>query len=190
MNQNKMNKEIIKKIKTEGVQIGKAVAEIKDYPEPGIAFKDITPVLQSSELFGKVNSALVELTKCFGDIDLVVSPESRGFLFGPVVADRLGIGFVPARKPGKLPRAVIDEPFGKEYGTDMIQLHTDAIKPDERVIIVDDVLATGGTAKAIAKLVERLGGIVAGYVFFIELCYLDGAKLLGCDKVLSLVEYK
>jgi adenine phosphoribosyltransferase len=170
--------------------ISKYVAEIKDFPEPGISFKDITPILQSAELFGKVNTALVDFTKCFGDVDLVVSPESRGFLFGPVVADRLGVGFVPARKPGKLPRTVIEEPFGKEYGTDMIQIHTDAIKPGERVIIVDDVLATGGTAKAIAQLVERLGGIVAGYVFFIELCYLDGTKLLGTDKVLSLVEYK
>ena len=181
---------IIENIKTQSVDISKYVAEIKDYPEQGIAFKDITPILQSAELFGKVNTALAELVNCFGNVDLVVSPESRGFLFGPVVADRLGIGFVPARKPGKLPRTVIEEPFGKEYGTDMIQIHTDAIKPGEHVIIVDDVLATGGTAKAIAKLVERLGGIVAGYVFFIELCYLDGAKLLGADKVLSLVEYK
>jgi adenine phosphoribosyltransferase len=169
--------------------ISKAVAEIKDYPEQGIAFKDITPILQSPKLFCEVNTALVELVNCFGDVDLVVSPESRGFLFGPVVADRLGIGFVPARKPGKLPRAVIEEPFGKEYGTDMIQIHTDAIKQGDRVIIVDDVLATGGTAKAIEQLVQRLGGIVAGYVFFIELCYLDGTKMLGTDKVLSLVEY-
>ena len=185
-----MNKEIIEKLKAQGALISASVAEIKDYPEPGIAFKDITPILQSPELFGKVNTSLVELAKCFGNVDLVVSPESRGFLFGPIVADRLDIGFVPARKPGKLPRAVIEEPFGKEYGVDMIQIHTDAIKSGERVVIVDDVLATGGTAKAIAQLVERLGGIVAGYVFFIELCYLDGAKLLGCDNVLSLVEYK
>lgn len=180
---------IIKKIKEQSAFLGAAIAEIKDYPEPGISFKDITPVLQSPELFGKTNTALVELTKCFGSVDLIVSPESRGFLFGPVVADRLGTGFVPARKPGKLPRTVIEEPFGKEYGTDMIQIHTDSIKHGNRVIIVDDVLATGGTAKAIAQLVERLGGIVAGYVFFIELCYLDGAKLLGKEKILSLVEY-
>ena len=185
-----MNTEIIEKIKEQGALISASVAEVSDYPEQGIAFKDITPILQSAELFGSVNTALVELAKCFGDIDLVVSPESRGFLFGPVVADRLNVGFVPARKPGKLPRTVIEEPFGKEYGTDMIQIHTDAIKQGERVVIVDDVLATGGTAKAIAQLVERLGGIVVGYVFFIELCYLDGTKLLGRDKVLSLVEYR
>jgi adenine phosphoribosyltransferase len=181
---------IIEELKKQGKTIASSIAEIKDYPEPGISFKDITPVLQSAELFSKVNTALVDLTKCFGDVDLVVSPESRGFLFGPVVADRLGAGFVPARKSGKLPRAVIEEPYGKEYGTDMIQIHNDAIAKGQRVIIVDDVLATGGTAKAIARLVERLGGIIAGYVFFIELCYLDGSSFLGNDKVLSLVEYK
>ncbi|MDR2125222.1 MAG: adenine phosphoribosyltransferase [Prevotellaceae bacterium] len=182
--------EIIDKLKKQGKSIAASIAEIKDYPEPGISFKDITPVLQSPELFDKVNTALSDLSKCFGNADLVISPESRGFLFGPVIADRLGTGFIPARKSGKLPRAVIEEPYGKEYGTDKIQIHKDAIKKGQRVIIIDDVLATGGTAKAISRLVERLGGIVAGYVFFIELCYLDGANLLGSDKVLSLVEYK
>jgi adenine phosphoribosyltransferase len=185
MNTNK----IIEEIKKQGKTICSTIAEIKDYPEVGVSFKDITPVLQSPKLFKEVNSALSDLCKCFGKIDLVMSPESRGFLFGPVIADRLGTGFIPARKPGKLPRPVIEEPFGKEYGTDMIQVHTDAIKKGQRVIIVDDVLATGGTANAIARLVERLGGIVAGYVFFIELCYFNGAYLLGKDKVLSLVEY-
>jgi adenine phosphoribosyltransferase len=183
-------KKIIENLKTQGLTIGAAIAEIQDYPEQGVSFKDITPVLQLPELFDAANTALTDLVKCFGEVDLVVSPESRGFLFGPVIADRLGIGFIPARKPGKLPRAVIEEPFGKEYGKDMIQMHVDAIAKGQRVIIVDDVLATGGTAKAIAKLVERLGGIVVGYVFFLELCYLDGANLLGVDKVLSLVEYK
>ncbi|MDR1983990.1 MAG: adenine phosphoribosyltransferase [Prevotellaceae bacterium] len=186
MNTNK----IIEELKRQGKLIGASIAEIKDYPEAGISFKDITPVLQSAELFNKVNTALVELCKCFGKIDLVISPESRGFLFGPVVADRLGVGFAPARKSGKLPRTVIEEPYGKEYGTDMIQIHMDAVAKGQRIIIVDDVLATGGTANAIAKLVERLGGIVAGYVFFIELCYLDGANFLGNHNVLSLVEYK
>ncbi|MDR0754403.1 MAG: adenine phosphoribosyltransferase [Prevotellaceae bacterium] len=181
---------IITKLKKQGESISLSIAEINDYPEPGISFKDITPVLQSPELFKKVNTALADLSKCFGKIDLVISPESRGFLFGPVIADRLGTGFVPARKSGKLPRAVIEEPYGKEYGTDMMQIHTDAIKKGQRIIIIDDVLATGGTAKAIALLAERLGGIVAGYVFFIELCYLHGSDFLGNDKVLSLVEYK
>ncbi|MDR2293052.1 MAG: adenine phosphoribosyltransferase [Prevotellaceae bacterium] len=181
---------IIKELKEQGKSICLSIAEINDYPEAGISFKDITPVLQSPTLFSKVNTALTGLSKCFGKIDLVISPESRGFLFGPVIADRLGAGFVPARKAGKLPRAVIEEPYGKEYGTDMIQIHTDAIEKGQRIIIVDDVLATGGTAKAIERLSERLGGIVAGYVFFIELCYLNGANFLGNDKVLSLIEYK
>jgi adenine phosphoribosyltransferase len=183
-------KNTIEELKKQGEIIKLSVAQIKDYPEPGIEFKDITPILQSPELFNKVSTALVDMTKCFGDVDLVISPESRGFLFGPVVADRLGIGFVPARKPGKLPRTIIEEPYGKEYGKDMIQIHTDSVKKGQRVIIVDDVLATGGTANAIARLVERLGGIVAGYVFFIELCYINGANFLGNDKILSLVEYR
>ncbi|MDR1348058.1 MAG: adenine phosphoribosyltransferase [Prevotellaceae bacterium] len=181
---------IIEELKKQGKLISSSVAEIQDYPEPGISFKDITPVLQSPELFAEVNNALVGFCKCIGKPDLVVSPESRGFLFGPVIADRLGIGFVPARKSGKLPRAVIEESYGKEYGTDMIQIHADAITKGQRVIIIDDVLATGGTANAIARLVERLGGTVAGYVFFIELCHLGGANLLGRDRVLSLIEYK
>jgi len=182
--------QIIEKLKKQGETIKSSIAEIQDYPDPGIAFKDITPILQSPELFDKVNTALVDFSKCLGDADLIISPESRGFLFGPVVADRLGIGFVPARKPGKLPRPVIEEPYGKEYGKDMIQIHTDAIKKGQRVIIVDDVLATGGTAKAIARLVERFGAVLVGYVFFIELSYLGGVNLLGNDNVLSLVEYK
>jgi len=181
---------IIEELKKQGEIIRESVAQIKDYPEPGIEFKDITPILQSPELFNKVNTAMVDMTKCFGDVDLVISPESRGFLFGPVVADRLNVGFVPARKAGKLPREIVEETYGKEYGKDMIQIHIDSVKKGQRVIIVDDVLATGGTANAIAKLVERLGGIVAGYVFFIELCYLDGANLLGKENILSLVEYK
>jgi adenine phosphoribosyltransferase len=186
MNKNK----IIEELKQQGKSICLSIAEIQDYPEAGIAFKDITPILQSPELFARVNTALVNFCKYFGKLDLIISPESRGFLFGPVIADRLGVGFIPARKSGKLPRAVIEESYGKEYGTDMIQIHADAIAKGQRVIIVDDVLATGGTAKAIARLVERLGGIVAGYVFFIELCHLGGADLLGNDKVLSLIEYK
>jgi adenine phosphoribosyltransferase len=181
---------IIEELKKQGRSIALSIAEINNYPEPGVSFKDITPVLQSPELFNKVNTALVDLSKCFGKTDLVISPESRGFLFGPVIADRLGAGFVPARKSGKLPRTVIEEPYGKEYGTDTIQIHTDAIKKGQRIIVIDDVLATGGTAKAIARLTERLGGIVVGYVFFIELCYLEGANFLGNSKVLSLVEYK
>ncbi|MDR2065558.1 MAG: adenine phosphoribosyltransferase [Prevotellaceae bacterium] len=180
---------IIEELKKQGKSIGLSIAEISNYPEPGVSFKDITPVLQSPELFNRVNTALADLSKCFGKTDLVISPESRGFLFGPVIADRLGTGFIPARKSGKLPRAVIEESYGKEYGTDMIQIHTDAIEKGQRIIIIDDVLATGGTAKAIARMVERLGGIVAGYVFFIELCYLGGSNFLGNDKVLSLVEY-
>ncbi|MDR0420586.1 MAG: adenine phosphoribosyltransferase [Prevotellaceae bacterium] len=181
---------IIEKLKKQGESIRSSIAEIQDYPEAGVSFKDITPVLQSPELFSKVTNAMVYFCKCFGNVDLVVSPESRGFLFGPVIADRLGAGFIPARKSGKLPRAVIEESYGKEYGTDMIQIHSDAITKGQRIIVIDDVLATGGTANAISRLVERLGGIVTGYVFFLELCYFKGSNLLGNDKVLSLVEYK
>jgi adenine phosphoribosyltransferase len=170
--------------------IRQSIAEVQDFPTPEISFKDITPVLQDGHLFAEVSRMLSDLVRCLGNADIIVSPESRGFLFGPIVADHLGAGFVPARKPGKLPREVIEEPYGKEYGKDMIQMHKDAIKTGQKVVVVDDVLATGGTAEAIARLVEREGGIVAGYVFFIELTYLNGTELLGKDNVLSIVDYK
>lgn len=185
-----MNRDLlIKKIKTYGQQITDKVAEIPDYPEPGVSFKDITPVLEDAATFGCVNDCLTELARSLGNIDLVIAPESRGFLFGAVVADRLKTGFVPARKPGKLPRQVIEESYGMEYGKNLIQIHKDAIHPGQRVVIVDDVLATGGTAKAIASLIEHAGGIVAGYVFFITLTYLDGVQLLGKENILSVIDY-
>lgn len=185
-----MNREnVIKKAKLFGQQISNKVAEIPDYPEQGVSFKDITPALQDAETFVAVNDHLTELTCSLGNVDLVISPESRGFLFGAVVADRLKTGFVPARKPGKLPREVIEESYGMEYGTNLIQIHKDAIRPGQRVVIIDDVLATGGTAKAIAKLIEQSGGIVAGYVFFITLTYLEGVQLLGNNNILSVIDY-
>lgn len=181
--------QLINKIKLFGHQISNKVAEITDYPEPGVSFKDITPVLQDAETFISVNDHLTALVQNLGKVDVVIAPESRGFLFGPVVADRLKIGFVPARKPGKLPREVIEESYGMEYGKNLIQIHKDAILPGQHVVIVDDVLATGGTAKAIASLIERSGGIVAGYVFFITLTYLNGIQLLGKENILSIIDY-
>lgn len=181
--------QLINRVKLFGQQITNKVAEISDYPEPGVSFKDITPVLQDANTFISVNDHLTQLVQSFGKVDLIISPESRGFLFGPVVADRLKVGFIPARKPGKLPREIIEERYGMEYGENRIQIHKDAIHPNQRIIIVDDVLATGGTAKAIANLVEHSGGIVAGYVFFINLTYLEGIKLLGEKNVLSIIDY-
>ena len=179
---------ILNAVKERGSKLIPAIAEIPDYPEPGVLFRDITPVLQNATLFAETVDMLTDMVRSLGNADIVVSPESRGFLFGPAVANRINAGFVPARKPGKLPRQTIEEPYGKEYGQDMIQMHKDAIRAGQKVIIVDDILATGGTAKAISALVEREGGTVLGYVFFINLRHLGGESLLG-DNVLSVLDY-
>ena len=165
------------------------VKAIPDFPKPGILFRDVTGILESPDGFQ------LSLDKAVGiladvEFDLVAAPESRGFIFGAALADRFRTAFVPIRKPGKLPRETISESYDLEYGTATLHMHTDAVKPGQRVVIVDDLLATGGTAKAAAKLVERLGGTVVKMIFPIEL---EGFKardgiLKGYD-VYSLVKY-
>lgn len=137
------------------------VREIADYPHPGVAFRDITPLLGSAEGFQR---AVIDLVHRFDDVpvDRVLGMEARGFILAAPVAFRIGAGFVPVRKPGKLPWAVVREEYSLEYGTDKLEMHRDAIHPGERVLIIDDVLATGGTASATCRLVEALGGVVAG----------------------------
>ena len=152
------------------------IQDVPDFPRPGIAFKDITPVLSDAALFGDVVRALAR----FADgADLVVGIESRGFIFGAPLALLLGCGFVPFRKPGKLPYRTERVDYGLEYGTDALEAHVDAIVPGHRVLIVDDVLATGGTAAAAADLVRRLGGEVLGAAFVLELASLGGRARLG-----------
>ncbi|AQS10778.1 adenine phosphoribosyltransferase [Clostridium saccharobutylicum] len=161
---------------------------VEDFPKKGISFKDITTLIGDGEGLRGAIDAIVEHLKD-KNIDLIVGPEARGFIFGVPVAYALGIGFVPVRKPGKLPAETISVSYDLEYGQDVLEIHKDAIKPGQRVAIVDDLLATGGTVEAVAKLIEQAGGVVASLDFVTELTELNGKdKLKGYD-VLSLVEY-
>ena len=161
---------------------------IENFPKEGISFKDITTLIADKEGLKASIDAIVDYLKD-KNIDLIVGPEARGFIFGVPVAYALGVGFVPVRKPGKLPAETISVTYDLEYGSDEIQIHKDAIKPGQRIAIVDDLLATGGTVEAVTKLVEQAGGIVASVDFVTELTDLRGRdKLQGYD-VMSLVEY-
>jgi adenine phosphoribosyltransferase len=164
------------------------IRQIPDFPKPGILFYDITTLLQNSLTLRMTVDRFVWL---FAErrIDKVVGIESRGFMFAPIVAYDLNAGFVPVRKPGKLPAEKVRETYDLEYGQDTLEMHSDAIQPGEHVLIVDDVVATGGTAAATARLVESLGGVVAGFGFIIELTFLDGRKKLGGYDVASLIQY-
>ena len=164
------------------------IREVPDFPKPGINFYDITTLLRDPEGF---KTAIESLSAPFAGagIDIVVGIESRGFILGGAVADRLGAGFCPIRKPGKLPAATRRESFSLEYGTDAIEIHTDAIRPGQRVLVVDDVLATGGTAKAAASLVKGLGGTLHGLAFLIELDFLNGREKLAGEQITSVLHY-
>ena len=161
---------------------------IENFPKEGISFKDITTLIADKEGLKASIDAIVDYLKD-KNIDLIVGPEARGFIFGVPVAYAMGVGFVPVRKPGKLPAETISVTYDLEYGSDEIQIHKDAIKPGQRVAIVDDLLATGGTVEAVTKLIEQAGGVVASIDFVTELTDLKGRdKLKGYD-VMSLVEY-
>jgi len=157
------------------------VRDIPDYPEPGVVFKDITPLLADHTAFVTVVDAMVSFRGA-GTVDKVVGVEARGFILAAPVAYHMGAGFVPVRKQGKLPAATYAESYDLEYGKATVEVHTDAFRPGDRVLVVDDVLATGGTAAATAELVRRAGGVVVGVSVLIELTFLDGrAKLPGID---------
>lgn len=162
---------------------------IEDFPKAGISFKDITPLLQDSEALKQTINEMVEYLKD-KNIDVVIGPEARGFLFGVPVACALGASFVPVRKPGKLPYDTICVEYDLEYGTDKLEIHKDAIKPGQRVAVIDDLLATGGTVAAVAKLIEQVGGEVAALNFVIELTGLKGIDKLKDYDVMSLVKYE
>ena len=166
----------------------KLIREVPDFPKPGILFYDITTLLQDPEGFAALTEQLVSRCGAFRP-DTVVGIEARGFIFGPLLAARLGTGFVPVRKPGKLPAATDQITYDLEYGQDTLQIHRDAIRPAQRVLVVDDLLATGGTAAATCRLVEQSGGEVAGLVFVVELTFLEGRKKLADYDIVSLVEY-
>jgi adenine phosphoribosyltransferase len=164
------------------------IRDIADFPTAGIVFKDITPVLQDPRAFREVIDRMLEYARQKNP-DVLVGIESRGFIFGAPLALSLGVGFVPVRKLGKLPAETIREEYALEYGTNTVEMHKDAIRPGERVLIVDDLLATGGTCVATARLVERVGGVVAGMLFLVELTFLEGAKVLAPYEYQSLIEY-
>lgn len=164
------------------------IRDVPDFPKPGIIFKDIMPMLANGLAFREVVDQLAEAARPWKP-DLVLGAEARGFMFGAPLAYALGAGFVAARKPGKLPYTTVSAKYALEYGFDALEVHIDAIKPGQRVLICDDLLATGGTCKAKIELVERLDGIVAGLAFAIELDFLEGRdKLQGYDMV-SLIHY-
>jgi adenine phosphoribosyltransferase len=163
---------------------------VPDFPKVGILFRDITPILHDKEgLDAAVKLLLDRVEDLEGKVDRIIGIESRGFLFGMALAVLLGVGFVPVRKPGKLPAATIEESYSLEYGVDRLQIHEDAIAKGERVIVVDDLLATGGTASATCALIERLGGEVAACLFLIELDGLGGRGKLEGRRVESILHY-
>jgi len=169
-------------------ELKKLIREIPDYPKPGILFYDLTTLLKDQKGF---HSLVDQLCEHYADrpVDVVVGIEARGFIFAPALAYRLGAGFVPVRKPKKLPAKTASVSYQLEYGTDTLEIHQDAIRPGQRVLISDDLLATGGTAAATVQLVRQLGGQVAGASFAVELTFLNGrAKLPGLD-VISLIRY-
>ena len=171
-----------------GLDLKSLIRDVPDFPKPGILFRDITPLLADPAGFrATINRFLGRFADL--DVDKVVGIESRGFLFGPVLAYQLGAGFVPVRKPRKLPAGTIREEYALEYGSDAVEMHQDAVRPGERILIVDDLIATGGTAGAASRLVAKTGGEVIGFGFIVELTALGGRARLAPTPVTSLITY-
>jgi adenine phosphoribosyltransferase len=170
------------------IDLARWIRDVSDFPKPGILFKDITPLLASPEAFGAVIDRLAEHYEG-RRIDTIAAAEARGFIFGAPLALRLGAGFVPIRKPGKLPYATVALEYQLEYGTDRLEVHSDALKPRSRVLLLDDVLATGGTMRACCDLVRQTGAEVVGCAFVMELTFLSGRAKLAPDEVFSLLSY-
>jgi adenine phosphoribosyltransferase len=165
-----------------------AIREVPDWPKKGILFYDVTTLLKRADRFREAIDALISPYRD-SKVDLVAGIEARGFIFAPTVAYALGAGFIPVRKPGKLPAATHKASYDLEYGTDSLEIHCDAVEPGQRVLIVDDLIATGGTAKAVAELVEKMGGKVVGLAFLVELEFLNGRQKLQSYEVTSLLRY-
>lgn len=161
---------------------------VPDWPKEGVQFKDISSLMNDGKAYKEATDLIVAYAK-EKDVDLVVGPEARGFIVGCPISYALEIGFAPVRKPGKLPREVISYNYDLEYGTNTLTMHKDAIKPGQRILITDDLLATGGTIEATIKLIEELGGIVVGIAFLIELSYLEGRKKLEGYDIFTLMTY-
>nr|WP_245352731.1 adenine phosphoribosyltransferase [Clostridium punense] len=178
------------KIALGGIEVNfkEKIRVIDGFPKEGISFKDVTTLLQDGEALKATIDTIADYLKD-KNIDIVVGPEARGFLFGVPVAYALGAGFVPVRKPGKLPYDTMKVEYDLEYGSDVLEIHKDAIKPGQRVAIVDDLLATGGTVGAVAKLIEEVGGELVSINFVIELTELNGRSKLGNHDIMSVVQY-
>jgi adenine phosphoribosyltransferase len=170
------------------IDIAAKVRDVPDFPKEGIVFKDLMPLIADPEHFAETIRQLADWSRP-REPDLVLGAEARGFIFGGALAYELGAGFVAARKPGKLPWETVEATYQLEYGTDSLQMHRDAVAEGSRVIVLDDVLATGGTAHAKVELVEQLGGIVVGVLFVIELAFLNGRERLAGYDVHSLIQY-
>jgi adenine phosphoribosyltransferase len=164
------------------------IRDIPDFPKPGIVFKDITPLLKDAQAFAATIDQLASSFK-HADVDAVLGAEARGFIVGAALAYKLGVGFLPVRKPGKLPFQRRQASYSLEYGKDSLEVHIDAISKGQRILLVDDLLATGGTMEACCRLVEELGGIVVGCAFIVELAFLNGRQKLAKHAVNSLVSY-
>ena len=164
------------------------IRDVPDFPQKGIIFKDITTLLQSPEAFKYVIDRLVEEYKDNG-IEGIVAMDARGFIFGAPLAYQMGVPFILGRKPGKLPAACISASYALEYGTDSLEMHTDSISQGQKILIVDDLLATGGTMSAVIELVEKLGGTIAGIAFVVELTFIPGRERIGDYPIFSLVQY-
>lgn len=169
-------------------QLKSYIREVPDFPKPGINFYDITTLLKDPVGLRRTMEAFVSHFSD-QDVDQVVGIESRGFMFAPILAMEMGAGFVPVRKPGKLPADVVSQTYDLEYGTDTVEMHADAVESGTRVLIVDDVIATGGTAAATAQLVAQQGGELVGFAFVVELAFLEGRKRLEPHRVDSLIVY-
>ena len=170
-------------------QFKKLIRNVPDFPKKGILFYDITTLLKNAKALREVMDLLAG--KYMNQkIDLVLGVESRGFIFAPILAYQLGAGFVPVRKPGKLPAESVKVSYDLEYGKDALEIHKDAIQPQQRVLIVDDLLATGGTAAAVTQMVQQMGGQVVALAFLVELVFLDGRKKLNGFEVFSLLQYE
>ncbi|RUL57118.1 MULTISPECIES: adenine phosphoribosyltransferase [Lysinibacillus] len=164
------------------------VTTVENWPKEGISFKDITTIMDNGAAYKYATDEIVKFAKEVG-AEIIVGPEARGFIIGCPVAYALEVGFAPVRKEGKLPREVVRVEYGLEYGTDVLTMHKDAIKPGQKALIVDDLLATGGTVDATVQLIEKLGGVVAGCAFIIELKELDGRSKIGDFPIKTLIEY-
>ncbi len=175
-------------IPAEEIRLTDFIRDIPDFPKPGILFRDITPLLASPDALREAVRQLTEAVQG-QDIDLIAAAEARGFLFATPLALGLGVGVIPIRKPGKLPAKTLSHTYELEYGTDTLEMHADAVAPGNRVLIVDDLLATGGTVEACCQMVEKAGGVVASCAFVIELAFLNGREKLEQYPVTALVRY-